>query len=161
MGAPPALVGSTSARPCVFCAMAARGTSDAGAPLLHADDKVFAFHDRSPGATVHVLVCPRRHVEDCTSLRTSAEERELVLHMRSVGETLLSQLAPGADTVLGFHVPPFTSIPHLHLHCLALPWAGPLGWRSVKYPADSSLLCGLRMPWFTPVDDFLLSWPHE
>ena len=157
MGAPLPVVGSGPARPCVFCAMAARGTSDSGAPLLHSDDRVFAFHDRSPAAKVHILVCPRSHVEDCTSL-SLAEERELVVHMRNVGQTLLSQLAPGADTVLGFHVPPFTSVPHLHLHCLALPWSA--SWRSVKDP-DSTYLCGLRMPWFAPVDDILLGLPHS
>lgn len=45
------------------------------AKVVHEDEDVFAFHDISPQAPVHVLVLPKRKVENFTQLadRSSAE----------------------------------------------------------------------------------------
>ncbi|XP_034932714.1 bifunctional adenosine 5'-phosphosulfate phosphorylase/adenylylsulfatase HINT4 isoform X2 [Populus alba] len=55
-----------------------------------------------------------------------------VNHMLNVGKTLLHQDAPQSkDYRFGFHRPPFNSVDHLHLHCLALPFIP--RWKHVKY----------------------------
>jgi hypothetical protein len=42
--------------------------------------------------------------------------------MIAVGKELLMQRGFYGDSAkMGFHVPPFISVPHLHLHCLSLP----------------------------------------
>lgn len=45
------------------------------------------------------------------------------------GQRELERLRPGAAQQLGFHLPPFVLVNHLHLHCLALPKTSWLrGW---------------------------------
>jgi diadenosine tetraphosphate (Ap4A) HIT family hydrolase len=41
------------------------------------------------------------------------------------------------DSILGFHIPPFTSVDHLHLHLLGLPfknWAKSCKYKSIPFP---------------------------
>lgn len=35
-------------------------------------------------------------------------------------------------TRIGFHVPPFTTVPHLHMHAITLPFNNKIRW--LKYP---------------------------
>ncbi len=49
-----------------------------------------------------------------------------------------------SDAVYGFHVPPFHSIDHLHLHCVTPPYRG---WRALKYKPGT--------PWFVTVEELL------
>jgi hypothetical protein len=53
--------------------------------------------------------------------------------MIALAETLLLSLnpTPGIKPKMGFHIPPFSSVPHLHLHVLVPPWTS-LG--RLKYP---------------------------
>lgn len=118
-------VESRSCQPsCVFCGIAAQED------LLHADDVCFAFHDRAPAASFHLLVCSRAHIRSVSSLAGPADA-VLSAHLLRVASQLLQQLAPGEEHVFGYHVPPFFSVPHLHLHALSLPWRSP--WRHLKY----------------------------
>ena len=50
---------------CIFCEIAA---GRAPARILFQDDQVVAFEDVAPGAPVHVLVVPRRHLADARAV---------------------------------------------------------------------------------------------
>jgi sulfate adenylyltransferase (ADP) / adenylylsulfatase len=51
--------------------------------------------------------------------------------MMAVGEALLTRRGFSGNYVkMGFHLPPFTSVQHLHLHCLSLPLKNT--WRGIK-----------------------------
>ncbi|KAJ7035344.1 hypothetical protein C8F04DRAFT_537027 [Mycena alexandri] len=58
-----------------------------------------------------------------------------VRSMKAIGEKLLDDLgSPPSMRVLGFHIPPFNSVNHLHLHVQGLPYK-PL--RQAKYRISS------------------------
>ena len=61
---------------------------------------------------------PRRHIKDINSLRAgSVDHLELLEEMIRVGK-----LVGGDNSDLRFHVPPFTSVNHLHLHVMEGPY---------------------------------------
>jgi sulfate adenylyltransferase (ADP) / adenylylsulfatase len=79
-------------------------------------------------------------VKDLTS-----EHIELAEHMGIVGRELLAANAAAADRttteasfLLLYHVPPFNSIDHLHVHCFELPFKS---WGHSKKYALSSHWC--------------------
>ncbi|XP_059643005.1 bifunctional adenosine 5'-phosphosulfate phosphorylase/adenylylsulfatase HINT4 isoform X3 [Cornus florida] len=114
---------------CVFCQIARSSTSTT---LLHTDEKVVAFQDINPSAFRHYLVIPVEHISTVRDLKRRTEDFSLVSHMLSVGQTLLHRDAPQSNQYrFGFHRPPFNSVNHLHLHCLALPFTP--RWKHVKY----------------------------
>ncbi|KAJ4811999.1 Histidine triad nucleotide-binding protein 3 [Rhynchospora pubera] len=121
--------GQDSSDYCIFCDIV-RGTTST--TILYSDDKVVAFPDINPSAFRHYLVIPVEHVPTVNSLDRIPEHYELVDRMLKVGKDLLSRDAPNSvEHRFGFHQPPFNSINHLHLHCLALPFIP--AWRQVKY----------------------------
>ena len=90
-----------------------------------------------------VQVIPRQHIRDVSALDDEALREWFnsfdlrrhntlpVVHMVTVGESLLAQRGFGCSSAkMGFHVPPFTSVQHLHLHCLSLPLNNM--WRQIK-----------------------------
>ena len=83
--------------------------------------ELLAFRDRSPKAEFHALVIPKRYVPNLYSLTN--DDVDLVRDMRRLALDLLEDRVPRArdanDYVLCFHVPPFNSVDHLHLHVLA------------------------------------------
>ncbi|CAI9095815.1 OLC1v1031837C1 [Oldenlandia corymbosa var. corymbosa] len=118
-----------SSSPCIFCQIARSSTSTT---LLHSDEKVVAFQDINPSAFRHYLVIPIEHIPTVKNLKRGAEDFALVSHMLDVGQTLLHRDAPSSKHYrFGFHQPPFNSVDHLHLHCLALPFIP--SWKSIKY----------------------------
>ncbi len=114
--------------------------------------ELLAFRDISPHAPLHALVIPKQHVKSVYSLLGTISQSEgdsqdnndiqLIQNMRRMGLDLLEQHQPKAftsgDYILCFHIPPFYSVDHLHLHVLAP--ASEMNWvyREIKYK------CGAR-----------------
>ena len=83
----------------------------------------------------HLLVCPKTHIKNVKSLR-GEEDALLVQRMKDIGSKALIKLGTIDDTLSAegervssrrdiapiysikhcFHVPPYNSIDHLHLH---------------------------------------------
>ena len=106
---------------------------------------LLAFRDRTPKAEFHALVIPNRYIPNVYSLSTTdndVDDVNLVRKMRMMGLGLLQEYQPTAfdsdDYILCFHIPPFNSVNHLHLHVLAP--ASKMTWlyRYGKYK------CGMR-----------------
>uniref|UniRef100_A0A7S2W3U3 HIT domain-containing protein n=1 Tax=Mucochytrium quahogii TaxID=96639 RepID=A0A7S2W3U3_9STRA len=86
------------------------------------DDKAVAIRDIRPSAETHLLVLPCEPIWSVLSLRPCPEDIELLEHMIELGKVSLRMVSPKGDESswwMGFHVPPFTSVDHLHMHCLA------------------------------------------
>lgn len=87
----------------------------------------------------HLLVVPTVHIDTLHDLHT-AEDIELVEHMCRKGREALAILGVDSEegVDLSFHVPPFNSISHLHLHVFKRPYKG-MHAEHVVYSQ--------RMPW--------------
>ena len=87
---------------------------------------MIVFSDRKPRAKIHGLCIPKRHIRDINALRK--EDIELLDHMSEVGLKVLEEKNCELEKTeektqyrVGFHVPPFNSIFHLHMHLVVLP----------------------------------------
>ncbi|KAL4441040.1 hypothetical protein ABPG77_010471 [Micractinium sp. CCAP 211/92] len=112
-----------------------------------ATERLVVFRDRSPAATAHLQIVPRRHIDNLNALQRCQEDHALVLEMLETGRQVLTRLHPGAKLRFGFHRPPFNSVLHLHMHGLALPYLeGAPKWKYLDWT-----------PWWLPVESALKS----
>ena len=86
------------------------------------DPELFSFRDIRPASTVHLLVIPRRFVRDASMLRGETDAA-LVRQMERKARTLVQAEVGAANFIeselaLGFHWPPWYSVPWLHLHAI-------------------------------------------
>ncbi|KAG7580073.1 hypothetical protein FFLO_00044 [Filobasidium floriforme] len=111
---------------CIFCDV----TVEKGFRVHDSTERLIAFHDRSPGAQTHILVIPRQHISTVKDLRE--HHIPLLTEMESFGHRILNDLGVSeSGRRLGFHIPPFSSVHHIHLHALSLPLTH--RWACVKY----------------------------
>jgi histidine triad (HIT) family protein len=101
---------------CIFCKIANR---DIPADVIFEDDDVLAFNDLNPQAPVHVLIIPKRHLDN-------------VDHAAAADELLLGKLLTAASKIAGSRGISSTgyrvvtnigedggqSVGHLHFHVL-------------------------------------------
>ncbi|OBZ72014.1 Histidine triad nucleotide-binding protein 3, partial [Grifola frondosa] len=131
---------STQVDHCIFC----NASGENGFDIVWEDDTYIAFRDRNPSSLHHLQVIPKRHI---------------VKRMEEIGQDILNGLGvppskrryPSWRDRFGFHIPPFNSVHHLHLHVQALPYRSFL--RRVKYP----VICSCRgyvkgLSWFAEAD---------
>ena len=95
---------------------------EAPADVVDADDVLFTFRDYKPASTIHLLVIPRRFVRDASMLKGQADA-DLVRQMEARARSLVRrQVGDDAfdeeELALGFHWPPWYSVPWLHLHAI-------------------------------------------
>lgn len=115
--------------------------------VVHQTERLVVFRDRSPAATAHLQIVPRRHIDNLHSLQRCPEDHALVLEMLETGRQVLERMHPGAKLRFGFHRPPFNSVLHLHMHGLALPYLeGAPKWKYQDWT-----------PWWLPVEAVLKS----
>jgi diadenosine tetraphosphate (Ap4A) HIT family hydrolase len=90
--------------------------------LLAESGELALFADRSPQSSLHFLVVTKYHIASVRTL-TSAD-LPLLEQMRDFALSFVRSLpeSSGRDVRLGFHVPPFISVAHLHLHVFVMPW---------------------------------------
>lgn len=122
---------------CRFCEILRWGNED----FLYQDEHCSVFRPLYPISDSHILVVPRCHIRNITQL--TAEHAALLRHMRAVAERVLfedmdvdvdkdqdqemsqdqgvenaSPTEAGAEYTFAFHLPPFNSIDHVHMHAI-------------------------------------------
>ena len=139
-------------KPCIFCAYV---SYQAERVLIYEDELVVAFQSKAPASSKHILIVTRAHIPTVREL--GAGHIPLLQHMEHIGKTVLGDCnipEQGSNTKkyqYGFHVPPFNSVDHLHLHCFRLPFHS--NFKRVKYLPGT--------PWFCTVSDLLQKLERE
>ena len=107
---------------CIFCKI---GRKEIPAKLVYEDPEIFAFEDIHPQAPLHLLVCPRKHVESVASMKDG--DAELLGRIVLTGAKLARERGHEAHrTVFNTGAESGQSVFHVHLHVL--------GGRAMKWP---------------------------
>ncbi|KIM85053.1 hypothetical protein PILCRDRAFT_817891 [Piloderma croceum F 1598] len=113
--------------PCKFCNISPKN----GFKIVWEDDTFVAFEDIRPAAMHHLQITPKKHIESVKALNKF--DVDMVRSMEELGNRILDDLGvPTAMRKLGFHIPPFNSVNHLHMHVQGLPYRSFV--RGFKYP---------------------------
>lgn len=113
-----------SIKPCIFCHLDKEHEE-----IIHQDDEFLVFKDINPAGKTHWLVIPRNHTPNVKSL--GKDDLGMIIRMNNLAKNL-TEIHGMNKTIRGFHVPPFISVNHLHLHIIEKPFKN--FWRSLKYP---------------------------
>jgi histidine triad (HIT) family protein len=107
---------------CIFCKIIAGETP---AKLLVDSNHVVAFPDLNPVAPTHILILPKRHVENAAEL--AEVDPDALKEIFKVAKKLAGELnLPGYRTVFNTGEAAGQSVFHAHLHLL--------GGRSFSWP---------------------------
>ncbi|KAH8924603.1 HIT-like protein [Atractiella rhizophila] len=105
---------------CIFC----NASKENGFSVVHEEEDLIVFHDRKAGSKLHLLCIPKNHILNVTVLTRA--DVHLITRMARVLSQQMSLLGfSPPEQQLGFHVPPFFSVNHLHMHGLSLPLNSP------------------------------------
>lgn len=88
---------------------------------MHSDSSFVVFRTIKPYTPNHLLVCPRKHIKSALDLQPGEDGAAILQHMIDLAHRVVAE--NGLSTTeeppqLSFHVPPFNSIDHLHLHVI-------------------------------------------
>src|SRR3954451_17221367 len=108
---------------CLFCKIIA---GEIPSTEVTSTDETYAFRDINPGAPVHVLVVPRRHIESAATV--TADDAATLAEMIATAQAVANQEGiadSGYRLVFNVGDDALNSVPHLHLHVLG---GKRLGW---------------------------------
>ncbi len=110
---------------CLFCGIVA---GKVPAEVVHESDRTVAFRDINPVAPVHVLIVPRRHIINASTVEAGDAE-DLVAMVLAARDVARTEGIDGEERGyrLAFNVgrDSANSVPHLHLHVIG---GRPMTW---------------------------------
>lgn len=111
------------------------------ASILAESDEYLAFQDKCPGAPLHGLVIPKRRIHSVIEL--SSADLTMLYQMKDMSKQIVKEYYPAShdDYELLFHIPPFYSVKHLHLHVLAPVSEMTWFYRKFKFPSHETYWC--------------------
>jgi histidine triad (HIT) family protein len=106
---------------CIFCKIVA---GQVPAKKVFEDERVLAFHDINPWASVHILIIPKAHIASMVDV--GAEHAALLGHMMLLSSRLMKELGVtnGYRHVINTGADGRQEVPHLHMHVMG----GPRPW---------------------------------
>ena len=110
---------------CLFCRIV---SGEAPAQVVHSTETTVAFRDINPMAPVHVLVVPRRHIENAAAVEPdhAAEMADLFTSAKAVAEAEgIAGPERGYRLVMNVGPDALNSVPHLHVHLIG---GRPMTW---------------------------------
>lgn len=115
---------------CLFCRINSR---EEPARIVYEDDKTIVFHTIKSATHLHLLVTPKEHIANARSLK-GRRGAQLIRELKAVGQNALGAYSSSAKYC--FHIPPWNSIDHLHLHAIASPGTMTM-YNRAKYPSST------------------------
>ena len=104
---------------CVFCEIPIKNRKR----ILFEDESIIIIKDINPISFIHLQCIPKIHIKNINSL--TYKNISLIEHMRDVSINYIisnyEQINKN-NIIQGFHIPPFYSVKHLHLHCIVPPY---------------------------------------
>ncbi|MCL2867297.1 MAG: histidine triad nucleotide-binding protein [Clostridia bacterium] len=100
---------------CVFCKIIQGAIP---ARKVYEDEQVYAFHDISPQAPVHVLVMPKKHILDLSEAAQYDGICEACLQACTAVAKLMKIDQTGYRVAANTGPHACQSVPHLHFHVL-------------------------------------------
>jgi len=115
---------TTPAKDCIFCRIVA---GEIPADIVDRTEHSVAFRDLSPQAPVHLLVIPRRHIENAATVEDTdaAVVADMITAARRVAQNE-GVAHSGYRLVFNVGEDATNSVPHLHLHVI--------GGRAMSWP---------------------------
>ena len=103
---------------CIFCDIVSKSNKEI---LLYEDEHIVIFNDKNPRSKLHIQIIPKKHIRNINHLEKV--DYELLIHMKAKAfEFMRIHYNIEDNILLGFHIPPFYSINHLHMHCIVTPY---------------------------------------
>ena len=102
---------------CIFCKIIEKKIP---AKLVHEDELAVAFEDINPQAPTHILIVPKKHIQDIHSMKQS--DRELIGHLFFVAQKLGKKRGletGGYRMVINNGRDAGQAVFHIHLHLLS------------------------------------------
>jgi histidine triad (HIT) family protein len=100
-------------RSCPFCKMVKH---ELNAVIVYEDNDILTIMDLYPATPGHILLLPRRHIEDIYSLREDLASRIMVAATK-IAKAIKQQLSPdGLNLIQSNELAAGQTIPHFHLH---------------------------------------------
>jgi histidine triad (HIT) family protein len=108
---------------CIFCKII---NKEIPSQIIYENDSVLAFNDITPQAPVHILVIPKKHIKDITSV--SEEDFDIIKEIFKVANKIAKDkgLEDGFRIVNNCGDKGGQSVAHLHFHLL--------GGRQMQWP---------------------------
>ena len=101
---------------CIFCSIAEKKIPST---VVYEDDKILAFKDIQPEAPVHILVIPKKHIENLG--QAGQEDKELLAEILMVIPRIASEQGlseKGYRVVTNIGEDGGQTVNHLHFHLL-------------------------------------------
>jgi diadenosine tetraphosphate (Ap4A) HIT family hydrolase len=102
---------------CLFCDIIAKKEP---ATIVTENDEFVVFRTIAPYVENHLLTVPRKHIRSANELKTE-DDAEMLERMITLSEQVATNIDNVSKPRLCFHIPPFNSIDHIHLHVLCSP----------------------------------------
>ncbi|TPX37013.1 hypothetical protein SmJEL517_g01066 [Synchytrium microbalum] len=114
---------------CLFCKISRGAVPETR--MIWQDTSFVAFHDNKPASVTHILLIPKHHILSIMDL--TYKDLPLICAMKDIGSQILGDALQIKQSriKIGFHIPPYISETHLHLHLIGLPWKR--FWKAKRY----------------------------
>ncbi|HIC87680.1 MAG TPA: histidine triad nucleotide-binding protein [Aquificae bacterium] len=102
---------------CIFCKII---NKELPSEIVYEDDKVIAFKDINPQAPIHILICPKKHIETINDLKE--EDKDIIGHIFLVAKKIAKDLnvdKRGYRIIVNCNKEGGQEIYHIHFHFLA------------------------------------------